>query len=337
MDNFQTLPHQVEQFNLPKFNLPKDIKEAYLNLNWTRKEPTNCIDTFHIVAYDQFILAVNKKAKATPFDKQKIAYQIDKQTGAINSLKVNGKEMLHSPVLLSLYRPGTDNDKRDAYGANVWRAAGLHQLKQKAKSIQSSKNTTVAEVELINEKEEVVATAQITYTLVKNKDLKVTVDFKPDTNLIKALARIGFTFEMPQEYHKVSYLGRGDVETYADRKQAGRLGIYETSAFRMFHYYVMPQSTGNRTDVRWGKIYNAVENGIGFDSSKPFQFSVIPFEDELVDQATHLNQLEDTGIVTVHLDAEQSGVGTATCGPGVLPQYRVPVQDTSFEFTLYGL
>lgn len=45
-----------------------------------------------------------------------------------------------------------------------------------------------------------------------------------------------------------------------------------------------------------------------------------------VDKATHINELKRTGVVTVHLDAEQSGVGTATCGPGVLPQYLVPVQ-----------
>ena len=45
--------------------------------------------------------------------------------------------------------------------------------------------------------------------------------------------------------------------------------------------------------------------------------------------------LERDGLVTVHLDAEQAGVGTATCGPGVLPQYLVPLKKQSFEFTLY--
>ena len=37
-------------------------------------------------------------------------------------------------------------------------------------------------------------------------------------------------------------------------------------------------------------------------------------------------------MVTVHLDAEQTGVGTATCGPDVLPKYRIPVHDTPFSF-----
>ncbi len=44
--------------------------------------------------------------------------------------------------------------------------------------------------------------------------------------------------------------------------------------------------------------------------------------------------LKDDGMVTVHIDAEQMGVGTATCGPDVLSQYRVPVAPTTFTFTL---
>ena len=67
------------------------------------------------------------------------------------------------------------------------------------------------------------------------------------------------------------------------------------------------------------------------------RFSVIPFTDENLDAATHINQLRREGVVTVHLDAAQAGVGTATCGPGVLPQYRVPVQDYTFRFTIRPL
>ena len=38
-------------------------------------------------------------------------------------------------------------------------------------------------------------------------------------------------------------------------------------------------------------------------SDKVFQFSVIPFTDSNVDKATHINKLERTGIINVHLDA----------------------------------
>ena len=41
--------------------------------------------------------------------------------------------------------------------------------------------------------------------------------------------------------------------------------------------------------------------------------------------------------VTVHLDALQSGVGTATCGPGVLAPYLVPVKEYLFSFEIRPL
>lgn len=142
---------------------------------------------------------------------------------------------------------------------------------------------------------------------------------------------------MPDTYSQVSYLGRGEHETYMDRKQSGKIGIYRTDVERMFHYYVRPQATGNRTDVRWMQLADEAGEGLVFRSDASFQFSVIPFTDENLDAATHINQLRREGVVTVHLDAAQAGVGTATCGPGVLPQYRVPVQDYTFRFTVRPL
>lgn len=66
-------------------------------------------------------------------------------------------------------------------------------------------------------------------------------------------------FEMPHSFNRVTYLGRGEHETYADRKLSGRIGIYHTDAERMFHYYVRPQATGNRTDVRWMQVSDELE------------------------------------------------------------------------------
>ena len=56
-----------------------------------------------------------------------------------------------------------------------------------------------------------------------------------------------------------------------------------------------------------------------------------------VDKATHINKLERTGIINVHLDAKRSGVGTATCSPGVWPPYRVTVEKHTFEFMIRRL
>ena len=332
-------PHEAVTFSLGAVKLPSTIREAYLNLSWTPDKATPFIGTHDEVAYDQFVLSANKGYRAPEIKlADKVKIDIDPATGALRSYIYKGKEMLSSPVVLSLYRPVTDNDSREKTGgAKVWRKEGLDNMIQKATFVKASETGGKAEVELWNAKGVKLGMATFVYTLQSNGALKVKTTFLPDTSAVTSLARVGLAFEMPYAYNKVSYLGRGEHETYIDRNQSGCIGIYHTDAERMFHYYVKPQATGNRTDVRWMELADEAGEGLSFRSDKVFQFSVIPFTDSNVDKATHINKLERTGIINVHLDAEQSGVGTATCGPGVLPPYRVPVEKHTFEFMIRPL
>lgn len=329
-------PHATVDVTLGAVKLPNTVREAYLNISWTRREASSMIDKDWEVAYDQFVFAGNKNYTGYRLHKAgETTFTVDKQTGALTSLNLNGKELLATPLTLSLYRPATDNDNRDKNGARLWRDAGLDCLTQKVVSLKESKTSTTARVEILNVKTQRVGIADFVYSLDRNGALKVHTTFQPDTTIVKSMARLGLTFRVSNAYDQVSYLGRGDNETYIDRNQSGKIGVYQTTPERMFHYYVAPQSTGNRTDVRWVKLGDTSGEGIFVESDRAFQFSIIPFSDVLLEKARHINELERDGLLTVHLDAEQAGVGTATCGPGVLPQYLVPLKKQSFEFTLY--
>ena len=332
-------PHATVEVALGAVRLPADVREAWLNLSWTPVEAAPFIGTDYEVAYDQFPLAGNRNYRAPEAKLSgKVEMDIDPVTGALRSYIYKGEEMLASPVMLSLYRPATDNDNREKVGgAKVWKKAGLDKLAQRALSVKTSARGGRSEVELLNARNERLGTATFIYTLKKDGALDVQTYFVPDTAVVASLARVGLTFEMPDAYSRVAYLGRGEHETYIDRNTSGRIGIYHTDVERMFHYYVRPQATGNRTDVRWMQLADEAGEGLAFRSDVPFQFSVIPFTDECLDAATHINQLRREGVVTVHLDAAQAGVGTATCGPGVQPQYRVPVQEYKFRFTIRPL
>ncbi len=329
------VPHATAEITLGCVKLPDNIREAYLTLSWTSNKETPFIGKDFEVAYDQFVLVAHKKANYDlPVAKGKATIAIDEMTGALKSYRFEGKEMLASPVVLSLYRPVTDNDNREKTGgAKAWKKAGLDDFTQRAVSVTTTDKGGTSRVELVNAKGVKIGEASFIYTLKENV-LSVKTMFMPDTSLVKSLARIGLAFEMPYVYNKVSYLGRGGHETYVDRNRSGKIGIWHTDAERMFHYYVRPQATGNRTDVRWATVTDENSDGLLFYSDRNFQFSVVPFSDKNIDKADHINELERTGIVTVHLDAEQTGVGTATCGPGVLPAYRIPVKDYEFSFSI---
>lgn len=328
-------PHATADVSLGAVKLPGNVREAYLNLSWTRKNASALIDTAWEVAYDQFVLPSANGGKAySPEVAGKVTFGVDEQTGALRSLMLNGAELLASPVTLSLFRPATDNDNRDRNAARVWREAGLDKPVQKVVSLKKGKSSVTAVVEVENAAGRKLGDATFVYSSVRG-GVKIQAAFTPDTATVRSLARLGLAFEMDDAYGNVSYLGRGDNETYADRKQSGKIGLYQTTAERMFHYYVQPQATGNRTDVRWMQLTDEVKRGLFVGSSRPFQFSVSPFTDENVERAAHINELERNGKLTVHLDAEQSGVGTATCGPPTLPPYLVPLGRQHFEFTVY--
>lgn len=332
-------PHETTELTLGKIKLPTNIREAYLNLSWTPNRQQPFIHTAYEVAYDQFVLPANTNyRKPQPKLAGKVELDIDRQTGALRSYRYNGQEMLATPITLSLYRPATDNDRRErANGDRAWKAIGLNMLTQKATSVKLSGKGGEADVELFNPQGIKVGQAVFKYTLKSNGALEIHTRFMPDTAHITSLARVGLTFEMADKYNRVSYLGRGDHETHTDRNQSGRIGIYHTDVERMFHYYVRPQSTGNRTDVRWMQLADNTGQGLLFHSDANFQFTASPFTDAVINAAGHINDLQHTGSVTIHLDAEQAGVGTATCGPGVLPQYRVPVKEYTFGFNIRPL
>ena len=163
------------------------------------------------MAYDQFVLSANKGYRAPEIKlADKVKIDIDPATGALRSYIYKGKEMLSSPVVLSLYRPVTDNDSREKTGgAKVWRKEGLDNMIQKATFVKASETGGKAEVELWNAKGVKLGMATFVYTLQSNGALKVKTTFLPDTSAVTSLARVGLAFEMPYAYNKVSYLGRG--------------------------------------------------------------------------------------------------------------------------------
>lgn len=327
-------PHSVTAFSLPQIKYPKGVKEVFVNLSWSDKRDNALLDDNHEVAFNQFVLVANAKAtpKTSAVYKAKSSFQIDETTGELTSYRVGSEEIVVSPIHLSLYRPATENDNRDANGLRPWRQAGIDQLSQKLISSKGNKSKMVVEVDLLNGKQASVGKAQFTYQLTK-KGLEVKVNFQPNIEIIKSLARVGLAFEMPDTYSNINFLAKNE-ETYADRREAGKIDFVQATVPELFHTYVVPQSTGNRMDARWMNLTN--ENGFGleFTSNQPFEFSVYPYDDNALDKATHINQLKESGNLTVHLDVKQTGVGTATCGPGVLPQYLVPVKDYQFEFAL---
>lgn len=331
-------PQAVVKVELGAVAIPADVREAYLNIEWTTTEATEQVPAGYPVAEEQFVVrqgnfvpALNKQKirdRKGHYTANGIDFCIDPESGAMTSLIINGKEQLATPLTISLYRPMTENDAHRKGSGKMWKDAGLDCISQKAVSIGRRGKDVVVELVLTGRDGQNVGTAETAYSIGKGGCLAVECNFNPDTAVVKSLPRIGLAYRAPAEtVAKVHFLGR-DGETYADRKTAGRIGNHATTPKADFHNYIVPQTTGNHTDVR--RVTFADKMTVVSD--RPFQFSATPYSDANIDASRHINELNDDGLVTVHLDAEQTGVGTATCGPDVLPKYRIPVVPTKFSF-----
>ncbi|MBI9064892.1 MAG: hypothetical protein JEZ14_23095 [Marinilabiliaceae bacterium] len=60
-------------------------------------------------------------------------------------------------------------------------------------------------------------------------------------------------------------------------------------------------------------------------------FGAYPYADEIIDRARHNNELDESKFITLNVDHQQAGLGTATCGPGVLPEHVLNDRNYSFQ------
>jgi beta-galactosidase len=140
---------------------------------------------------------------------------------------------------------------------------------------------------------------------------------------IDDVPRIGVRWSLPPQFDRVTWYGLGPVETYPDRRRGGWLGRHTQTVADQYVPYVMPQEHGGHADTRWGVVHDAAGWGLLLTANLPFQWNVSHYTPEQLTAATHAEELEPAGVVTVHLDVRHRGLGTLSCGPDTLPQYRI--------------
>ncbi|HSB86549.1 MAG TPA: glycoside hydrolase family 2 TIM barrel-domain containing protein, partial [Ilumatobacteraceae bacterium] len=146
------------------------------------------------------------------------------------------------------------------------------------------------------------------------------------------LPRIGALFTLPARFTRMRWFGRGPHENYPDRNRSAMLGIWESPLDDP--PYLVPQEFGLRTDCRW---YELIDERSGevvrIDACRPhaLHVSATRYLPNDLFEATTASELRPRDEVVVCIDVAHRGLGTASCGPDVLPQYRIG--SGRFEFT----
>ncbi|MGA0845077.1 MAG: glycoside hydrolase family 2 TIM barrel-domain containing protein, partial [Luteolibacter sp.] len=131
------------------------------------------------------------------------------------------------------------------------------------------------------------------------------------------LPKVGFTMELPADYARAEYYGRGPEENYPDRKTGSFLGRWQRDVADFFEPYAKPQDMANREDVSWVALRNAAGAGALFTALDRMSATVLEYTPTELFEASHPHRLpKRPDRVRLDLDAAVLGLGGASCGPG---------------------
>ncbi len=151
---------------------------------------------------------------------------------------------------------------------------------------------------------------------------------------LEDLPRIGAQFTVPERFTKVRWYGRGPHECYSDRQASAMVGIWEGDPDEL--PYLVPQEFGARTDCRWFEVFDPiVGDSIRVTSTgELLTCSALWHSTSDLYDAADQTELTRRKFLTVHVDLAQRGVGTASCGPDTLPQYRITSGTHTWSYVL---
>lgn len=165
--------------------------------------------------------------------------------------------------------------------------------------------------------------ARMTWTALEGGAVRLDLEIEPDGEWPTEWARLGLDLVIGAAPRGASYLGDGPMSAYPDMRAAARTGWWSLADDELVVDSVTPQESG----ARQGVVDASVETAAGTLRIRaldaPFALTVSPYSRDELARKTHNWELEADGRTHVSIDLLQSGVGTASCGPGALPRYRV--------------
>lgn len=257
----------------------------------------------------------------------------NRNKGILSSLNYGGSEMIsngHGPEFSYYRRINNDRTFNNGLTESVISCQSLkYNLSDDMKKI-----VVVSEMKASNSV--AVFPYTITYTIFGNGVIDVDVKITNNSNT-GDMPRIGLQMALSPGLEQVKWYGRGPLESYADRKASAHFGAWENTVSGMLEHYVRAQSNGNREDVRWVGITNPAGQGLKITSHGKLNFNVLHFTDRDLWNAVHDFSLPGVKKAESYLslDCIQKGLGNASCGPDVLPEYKIPGhEDFSYSFRI---
>lgn len=232
--------------------------------------------------------------------------------GGLVSYRYGGREMLKTVPKPNFWRAPTDNDcgnlMMNRYGQ--WKLASMYLTPNGV----TRENPTVR----VEDDCAVVSylyklptcpesICELTYKVYGDGTIAVTLEYEPVKEL-GDMPEFGVLFKVDADYDRVEWYGNGPEETYADRSNGAKLGIYKNLVKDNMARYLVPQECGNKTEVRYAKVTDIQGRGLLFVGDK-MSFSALPFTPHELENARHSYELPKVHYTVIRAALAQMGIG----------------------------
>ena len=267
--------------------VPANAREAFLSVTWSLASATSWASKGHVAAWDQVVLRSAKPA-------------------SVATAKKSSQGISVSPRV-TLWRAAVDNDGFKMM-PHLWNGFG----KSLERWLQQGIATDDADVlqSTTFQAERPDGSVRFEHTVVVPEELH-------------DLPRIGATFDVPARYTHVRYYGRGPHENYPDRNASAMVGVWEGTPDEL--PYLVPQEFGLRTDCRWMELIDKKTGDVLRIEADGclLHMSATHYTARDLFAANDQTELRRNRALTIHVDIAHRGLGTASCGPDTLEQYRI--------------
>ena len=347
-------PHSEGKINL-KINVPESGK-CYLKFIYHLKKKLPLLDENYILGFDEIEVskddakcklaekwlqktAVDSELQVNENDTQihikgrEFAYTIDKRTALFTEMKFAGREYLNHPMELNIWRAPTDNDMyiksewKKAHYDRAYTRAYTTEVVQGRHGVKIISHASVV-AETVQKILDVMIAWKIDNTGRIDADIAVTKDDEfPD------LPRFGVRMFLDKKLTDARYFGMGPQESYRDKHQAASHGLYRANVGDLHEDYIRPQENGSHYDCEYVELNNS-RYGIVVSAENAFSFNASYYTQEELEKKTHNYELTESDSVVFCVDYALNGIGSNSCGPVVLDQYRFDDVLFRFQFTL---
>jgi beta-galactosidase len=273
----------------------------------------------------------------------RVLWTFDRRSGLLAGLSRGGSPLLAGPLRPLFWRAATDNDGLKLWTGQEhkplgrWLKLGLDRVETRLESFAAGASADDLCIHVSLQAggrgrfDDFAVDMRWTFRADQPARLAYTVRLGEE---IVDPPRIGLETAIDPAFDRIEFHGLGPWENYADRRAGALLDVHRRALADSALPYVMPQEYGHHTGTSWLRLL-AGRRALGVGADGVFEFNYTTHSTGDLFAARHREDLPPSTGPWLTLDLAHRGVGTGSCGPDTLPQYRVSDRTLTRTFSFH--